>query len=162
MWLTLFHELSAFLTFKGKLPIEPPTFLFFGCNRVWTQGLTLTRQVFYYLSHAISLFASVIFQTESHAFVQVQSQTKILYLCLQSNCMHHHTQLVLWERISVSFCLDWSRTVILPSLPSKWLGLELCDTLPISIEPLEYKCGRIWKVYGLKQQTAFNCPQNMS
>jgi hypothetical protein len=42
--------------------------IFFGGTWAWNQGLLLTRQVFYHLSHALPLFAIVIFQAESCVF----------------------------------------------------------------------------------------------
>jgi hypothetical protein len=88
---------------------------------VWTQDLVLARQMLHHLNHIPSPFLVVIFQVWSSVCAWGQPQTAVL-LPMASHIfhiaditdMHHHSWLIGWDGISLTFCPGCPQTSILP------------------------------------------------
>jgi hypothetical protein len=83
---------------------------FFFKYKVWTQGLTLVRQVLYHFSHIISpfFFSSVIFQIGSHFSLEqdLNHNSPTSFLCSWETGVYHHTQLVNEKGLTNFLCLS--------------------------------------------------------
>jgi hypothetical protein len=101
-------------------------FFFFGGTGVWTQALYHFEL---YLSNLPPFFALVILQVESHIFAQgwTQNITILPTDSLESRTtdMHHHTQLIDWDGVLLTFCPGW---------PLKLWSLPITTTMSLPFE----------------------------
>jgi hypothetical protein len=113
-----------FLFFSSLPTSFPPSFLplflyyLFGSSGVWTQGLTLARQVLYCLSHAPNPFC---FSDRTLNFCPELAWTLCLLHCWDYSCIPHIC-LVCWNEVSLTwFVAPWPRTIIL-QISAYWVA----------------------------------------
>jgi hypothetical protein len=90
----------------------------------WSQGLILARQALYCISTPSALFALVIFQIGSRVFALGWLWTVLLptaFWVAGIAGMYHYAWVISLGRISLTFCQDWSWTMILSVSASSWV-----------------------------------------
>jgi hypothetical protein len=74
-------------------------------TRVWTQGLAFAKQALYHLSHTFNWFCfSLLFRYSLMSLPRVGFRPWSSYFHLaEITGMYHHSQLVLWNRVFLTF-----------------------------------------------------------
>jgi hypothetical protein len=111
-------------------------YFFFGRTRVWSQGLVLAKQIFYFLSHTLNFFCFSYFSNRA------------LCLCLgqcgpQSSCAHS------------PYCWDGMHVLLCPATVWDGVSLTFCQGL-LGTMTLLMASSQVARITGVSHVTSFS------